>query len=121
MTLKQSPKITPELKSKILIQIISPNSNITQIAKSYNLSPKRLYHWRSIHNEVQQNLQISKEPPSKFIELKPTKSLNKALNSKHQDSNLSQISLTFNDISLSLKGNINTTSLLKILEALESC
>ena len=65
---------------------------------------------------MQQNPQISKNPPGNFIELKPHKSI-----IKDQDSNLSQISLTINNTSLSLKGNINTTSLLKILEALESC
>lgn len=40
---------TPELKSEILSKVIIPGAVISQIAKSYNLSPKNLYNWRNHH------------------------------------------------------------------------
>ena len=113
-----------KLKSKILAEILLPNSFIPKIAKKYNLSSTTLYGWRSYHRKLNCESKIS-DTKNNFIELLPEKELsNKSLplllpTSKSKNPKLSEISLIFNDISLSLKGNINTSSLIKILSALE--
>lgn len=106
--------ITRELKSQILAEILTGDAVIPQIAESYNLSPKRLYNWRNSYRKAQDS-KLAKSSDN-FVELKPIEAL-----SLRSDSNLSQISLTLNDVSLSLEGSISTTSLIKILGALESC
>lgn len=112
--------LTPELKSKIISEIIVPGVVISQIAKSYNLSPKNLYNWRDHHlkkfNKPKRDQKLSiAESSNNFIELKHSDSTLP----KPSSSNLSQISLTLNNISLSLKGDIKTSSLIKILAVLE--
>jgi len=113
-------KIPPKLKSQVLVEILSPNSSIPKIAKKHNLSSTTLYGWRSDYKKL--NCESSDVAKNNFIELLPKESDNKSLLlPKSKDSKLSEISLMFNNISLSLKGNINTSSLIKILNALESC
>lgn len=122
-------KIPPKLKSQILEEILLPDSFIPKIAKKYNLSATTLYGWRSYHRKLNCESKISDVTKNNFIELLPEEELdNRSLplsplsSPKSKDPKLSEISLMFNNISLSLKGNINTSSLIKILSALEeSC
>jgi len=122
LVLSSIKSITPELKSKILSEIIVPGVVISQIAKSYNLSPKNLYNWRNHYfrklgePRKAQKLSSSVKSSNQFIELKPYPDL---ILPEASSSNLSQISLTLNNISVSLKGNIKTASLIKILAVLE--
>ena len=135
----QHGKIPLELKSQILAEILLPDASVSKIARKYDLSSTTLYGWRNDHIKKiglnsKNNQQSSNISENNFIELIPEEDsspkeeslLNKsppptlpiipgACNSK-----LSEISLIFNNnISLSLKGNIGKSSLIKILSALE--
>lgn len=122
----QGKRISLKLKSQILAEILLPNASIPIIAQKHNLSSTTLYGWRINHNrKINQNLSNNQESPAapenNFIEIlsKGEPLSSKALTPKTGNSKLSEISLTLNNISLSLKGNIGTSSLIKILSALE--
>ena len=83
-------------------------------------------HFKKMSQDLENNQLLSKSPENKFIELACEEDLlsNKILSStatdKNKNSKLSAISLIFNnDISLSIKGNIKTSSLMKIINCLE--
>ena len=127
----QAKRVDLKLKSKILAEILLPNSSISKIAKRHNLSSTILYvlrmdHFKKMSQDLENNQLLSKSPENKFIELACEEDLlsNKILSStatdKNKNSKLSAISLIFNnDISLSIKGNIKTSSLMKIINCLE--
>ena len=119
----QAKRASRELKSKVLAEILLPDSFIPKVAKKYNLSATTLYGWRINHNKkLNQDLEDPRSTPeNKFIELLPEE-LDKSslpLSSSIYRSKLSEISLTLGGISLSIKGNIGTSSLIKILHAIE--
>ena len=122
----QAKRLPSKLKFQILSEILLPNASIPKIAKKHDVSSTTLYGWRSNHiKKISQNLK------NNFIELLPEEDLPKEANSSldkaippiskiDNTSKLSEISLTFNNnISLSLKGNINSSSLIKIINCLE--
>lgn len=132
----QAKRIDPKLKSRILSKILLPDASIPKIAKEYNLSSTTLYGWRIDYVKKLtfdlKNNQESKDSVSNFIELVSSDSLDQkkelisseALPSvsvaKNGNSKLSEISLIFNNnISLSLKGNINSLLLIKMINCLE--
>jgi transposase-like protein len=136
----QAKRLPTKLKSQILSEILSPNASIPEIAKKYDVSSTTLYGWRSNHiKKTIQNLkntqELSKDQNNNFIELLPEEDLPQKANSSpdkiippiykmDNPSKLSEISLTFNNnISLLLKGNINSSTLIKIINCLreESC
>ena len=116
MSLKQSKRgsgiitVTSELKSKILDEILKEGSSIPAIAKSYNLSPKRLYNWRKQAKCLKSDVSGSGFVELRAIDVKSGKCFN-----------ISRVSLAINDISLSVDGDISSSALMKILEALGSC
>jgi transposase-like protein len=114
----QGSGVPDKLKSEILVEILLPNSSIPAIAKKYNLSSATLYGWRSNHNRsinhITRKQESSTVPANNFIELLPEEVTPKLENQK-----LSEISLTFNNIALSINGNISTSSLTKMLNILE--
>lgn len=116
---KQAKRITAKLKSRIMSEILLPGASIPRIAEKYDLSSATLYGWRTCHNKrLDQGSDDFGSKGGGFIELLPEES-GKLLSSK---SKLSQISLILGDISLSIKGSVKTSSLVKILTALEeSC
>lgn len=122
---KSNRRLPSKLKSKILAEILSPNSFIPKIAKKYNVSSTTLYGWRIDHNKkLNQNLESQRSvPENNFIELLPEESDKSSLLSPSiSKSKLSEISLTLGSVSLSIKGSVGTSSLIKILDALEeSC
>lgn len=133
----QAKRIDSKLKSKILSKVLLPDASIPKIAKEYNLSSTTLYGWRIDHIkkltfDLKNNQELSKDSGSNFIELVSGDSRDhkeKLISSKippsvcvakNSNSKLSEISLMFNNnISLSLKGNINSSSLIKIINCLE--
>ena len=135
----QHGKIPLELKSQILAEILLPDASVSKIAKKYDLSSTTLYGWRNDHiKKTSQNSGNNQQslgaPENNFIELIPEEdsspkeesSLSKSppptlpIMPRASNSKLSEISLIFNNnISLSLKGNIGKSSLIKILSALE--
>jgi transposase-like protein len=124
----QSKIIAPKLKSQVLSEILLADASIPRIAKKYDLSSTTLYGWRIDHKKkLNQNLDSSGSEAleDKFIELLPEEELDKSSLSpsiSKSNSKLSEISLMLGNISLSIKGNVETSSLVKILAALEeSC
>lgn len=124
----QAKRIAPKLKSQVLSKILLPDASIPKIAKKYDLSSTTLYGWRIDHKKkLNQNLNNSgsEAPEDKFIELLPEEELDKSSLSPpifKSNSKLSEISLMLGNISLSIKGNVEISSLVKILAALEeSC
>ena len=136
----QAKRIDPKLKTKILNKILLPDASIPKIAKEYNLSSTTLYGWRIDHvkkltQDLKNNQELSKASENNFIELVSQDGLEQKEDLlcaktppsicavKNNNSKLSEISLIFNNnISLSLKGNINSLSLIKIINCLEeSC
>lgn len=132
----QARRIDPKLKSKILSKILLPDASIPRIAKEYNLSSTTLYGWRIDHvKKVTQNLRnnqkLSKTSENNFIELVSEDDLEQRedlisprktplISEVKNSSKLSEISLIFNNnTSLLLKGNINSSSLIKIINCLE--
>lgn len=130
----QAKRLPTKLKSQILSEILLPNASITKIAKKHDVSSTTLYGWRS--NHVKKTTQeLSKDQKNNFIELLPAEDLPQEANSSpdktippiykmDNPSKLSEISLTFNNnISLLLKGDINSSTLIKIINCLveESC
>lgn len=131
----QAKRIDPKLKSKILNKILLPDASIPKIAKEYNLSSTTLYGWRIDHIkkltfDLKNNQGLSKTSENNFIELVSEDDLVQkegpispkvpSISEVKNNSKLSEISLLFNNnISLSLKGNINSSSLIKIINCLE--
>ena len=115
----QAKKITPKLKLQIMSEILLPDASIPDIARKYGLSSTTLYSWRVDHNKKLNegsNNSGSKVSGDGFIELLAIES------DKSSISKLSEISLILGNISLSIKGKVKISSLIKILNALEeSC
>lgn len=116
----QAKRVDPKLKSEILNKILLPYASIPRIAEEYDLSSATLYSWRMNH------LKNNQEIKNNFIELVEQDLVKEdsliktsSASSTHKANNLSKISLIFNNISLSLKGNISTSSLTRILAILE--
>ena len=102
---RSNSKISAAIKSNVLQEILAPNCKFEAIAKNYNLSTKTLYRWRQDHfDETKQKPLAS----NNFIELV-------ANSSKSADPKLSKISLSINNISLSISGSISNSCLTKIL------
>ena len=110
----QAKRIEPKLKSRIMSEILLPGASIPDIARKYDLSSTTLYGWRIDYNKkLGQGSEVS---GGGFIELLSEES------DKSPKSNLSEVSLMICDISLSIKGCVKVSSLVKILGALEeSC
>ncbi len=133
----QAKRINPELKSKILSKILLPDASIPKIAKEYNLSSTTLYGWRIDHvkkitQDLKNNQELSKDSGSNFIELVSEDALDQEGGllstkippsvsvAKNSNLRLLEISLIFNNnILLSLKGNINSSLLIKMINCLE--
>ena len=133
----QAKRVDQKLKSKILREILLPNSSIPKIAKNYDLSSTTLYGWRLDHikklsKDLRNTEGLSETSKNNFIELVSednvdqrddllsSKILPSVSVSKNSPTRLSEISITLNNnISLSLKGNINSFTLIKIINSLE--
>ena len=131
----QAKRIDPKLKSEILNKILLPDASIPKIAKEYNLSSTTLYGWRidrikKLTFDLKNNQELSKASENNFIELVSEDELAQKedltspkiplISEVKNNSKLSEISLmSTNNISLSLKGNINILLLIKIVNLLE--
>ena len=133
----QAKRVDSKLKSKILREILLPNSSIPKIAKNYDLSSTTLYGWRLDHikklsKDLRNTEGLSETSKNNFIELVSADNVDQRDDlvsreilpsvsvSKNSPSRLSEISIRFNNnISLSLKGNINSFTLIKIINSLE--
>ena len=101
-------KISAAIKSKVLQDILAPNCKFRAIAKKYNLSTTTLYSWRQDHfKKIKYKPLVS----NNFVELITSPP-------KDTEPELSKISLSINNISLSISGSISNSCLTKILSIL---
>lgn len=132
----QAKRVPPKLKSQILAEILLPDSSIYKIAKKHDLSSTTLYSWRmdyfkEMNENLKNNGELSNNLEDNFIELALEEGLSQGEDvlssetmpaipaSKDSKAKLSEISLIFNDdVSLSLKGDIKTSLLMRIINCL---
>lgn len=83
---------------------------ITTCKKSYGISVKTLYSWRSRQKSEQIKKKVTNNSNNQFVEL-----------SVHNNEHiiLNKAELVFNNFSLLLEGNIKSTKLLEIIKILE--
>ena len=111
---KRNKQIKSKLKSQILVELLSPGSSITKLAKSYNVSRSSLHKWRRDHkisdqhnSEVQQT--ACNNGTGHFVELSVKKS----------NFDLRKASLIFDNFSISIEGKVSSSKLFEILKVLE--
>ena len=109
--------IAPDLKSKVMEEILVPGVFVPDVAKKYGICSTTLYRWRREYNK---KMVLNNSVRNNFVELvSKESSKDVVLNSRSK--NLSEISLKFGDISLSIDGFLTVESLSKLLNCLESC
>lgn len=111
MTLSEK-KLTKAEKDQILQVSYEPGCIISELAKQYGISSKIIYNWRSKKKSV---LATSESTTPDFIELSVNLPFKKAVS-------LKRAVLEFNNLSISIDGNIKSSTLLQMLNILEeSC
>ena len=126
---KSRKQVAEGIKAKILLELFAPGCVVSQLAKSYDVSESVLYKWRRAGGLFGANhLSQALLNESKFIELsvhqdsspsseKTTDAAN--LQSNLQATKLQKVSLTYENLSLSVEGYISSTNLFAILQILE--
>lgn len=102
--------ITEAQKSQIISESYKTVCIISQLAKSYGISVKTLYSWRSRQKSERIKKEVSNNSNNQFVELSVQNNENIVLN---------KAELIFNKFSLLLEGNIKSTKLLEIIKVLE--
>ncbi|MCC8369571.1 MAG: transposase [Rickettsia endosymbiont of Oxypoda opaca] len=102
--------ITEAQKSQIISESYKTGCIISQLAKSYGISVKTLYSWRSRQKSERIKKEVSNNSNNQFVELSVQNNENIVLN---------KAELIFNNFSLLLEGNIKSTKLLEIIKVLE--
>jgi transposase-like protein len=125
--LKRFAQLEPSLKAKILSESMKPGCVISDLARSYGISPARLYGWRSDlkyistsnDSKFETKLDSKTEVASKFVEL--------TLNSEEIDCNthpqekafIKKAIITFDNFSMSLEGRVNKELVVHLLKLSE--
>lgn len=104
------PTITEAKRTQIISESYKPGCIISQLAKSYGISVKTLYSWRSRQKSKQIKKEVSNNSNNQFVELSVGHNEHIILN---------KAELVFNNFSLLLEGNIKSTKLLEIIKILE--
>jgi transposase-like protein len=102
--------ITAEQKAQIISQSYAAGCVVSQLAKSYGISEKILYGWRSRDKSSRRKEEASNNLGNKFVELAVQET---------EYTILKKAELTFSNFSLSVEGNISSTKLLEIIRILE--
>lgn len=91
-----------------------PGCIISELAKQHGVPSKIIYNWRS-KKKKKSVVAISENPTPNFVELSVNPPLKKAVS-------LKRAVLEFNNLSISIDGNIKSSTLLQMLNILEeSC
>jgi len=106
----KSPIITEAQKSQIISESYKTGCVISHLAKSYGISVKTLYSWRSRQKHDKTEQAVSNNSNNQFVELSVGHNEHIILN---------KAELVFNNFSLLLEGNIKSTKLLEIIKILE--
>jgi len=101
-------------KEQILQASYEPECIITELAKQHGIPSRVIYDWRS-KNKAGSVVATSEKTPADFVELSVTDSVKKA-------ASLKKAVLEFNNLSISIDGNIKSSTLIQMLNVLEeSC
>ena len=107
-------KLTKAEKDQILQASYKPGCIISELAKQYGIPSRIIYDWRS-KKKAKSAVATSKNSESDFVELSVNMPLKKAVS-------LKRAVLEFNNLSISIEGNIKSSTLLQMLNILEeSC
>ncbi|WP_341790754.1 transposase [Rickettsia endosymbiont of Polydrusus tereticollis] len=105
--------ITAEQRAQIISESCVPGCIISKVARSYGISEKTLYGWRSRGKFSRRKAETSNNTGNKFVEL---------LVQEREYTLLKKAELTFSNFSLLIEGNISSTKLLEIVKILDgSC
>jgi len=144
---KKRHKISSEIKSRILAEVLKPRSNIPKIAKIYGISDGTIYRFRREAQKLTQNTNthepraLSSEKATttscadKFIELSicdsqdaelcegtntacPIMRTSTSTASTTSNVSLQKASFVFNDFSVVLEGKIKTSCMVDIIKVL---
>lgn len=139
---KRHKKIPESLKSKILAEALVPGRRIADLAKAHGIAAWTIYTWRKASTAESSDTALSSSKtkasivlPAKFVELSVESAMDSNLNatSSHSAdstkfryganpcsrSTLQKASLTFKHFSCALEGRINTSTLLKVIKAID--
>lgn len=107
-------KLTKSEEDQVLQESYEPGCIISELAKRYGIPPRLIYDWRS--KKKQESVETTPENPTPdFVELSVNTSFKKA-------PSLKRAVLEFNNLSISIEGNIKSSTLVQILTILEeSC
>lgn len=107
-------KLTKSEKFQILEESYEPGCIISELAKQYGISSKIIYDWRS--KKKKKSVEVTSESSTPdFVELSVNPPLKKAVS-------LKRTVLEFNNLSISIDGNIKSSTLLQMINILEeSC
>lgn len=103
--------ISVETKTQILSESFIPGCVISKLASNYGISAKTIYNWRKAYRSIAAR-EAETDDHNLFVEL--------SVSNKEQHI-LKKSELIFNDIILSIEGNINSSHLVAIIRILESC
>lgn len=119
-------KISSQIKSQILSEALMPGCIIAELAKFHDISPSHIYRWRKkqkLTESASVKARAGLEDTNNFVELSLQGSTDSSTThfeaSSKSCSTLSKASLTFNDFSLVIEGNIKGASLFAIVQLLE--
>jgi transposase-like protein len=113
--MKQSAiKLTTSEQDQILQASYEPGCIISELARQHGIPSRFIYHWRS-KKKKKSVMEISTTPTLDFVELSVNQPFKKAVS-------LKRAVLEFNNLSISIDGNIKSSILLQMLNILEeSC
>ena len=108
---KKRHKISPKQRALITSKSFRPGCVITELAKSYGVTPGVIYRWRNNHKSKNLDSQTSAISSDNFLEVVVTGS---------KPMMLQKADLVFEDMSLLVQGKISGSKLLAIVKALEA-
>ena len=139
---KRRKQIPAGLKSKILAEALTPGCRVRDLAKTYGIAAWTIYTWLkaapvksgntntvSSNSKVTTNPVAIAEPFAKFMELSveiakdshldQALSRNAGCDNSNSSSSLQKASLTFKGFSCVLEGRIKSSTLLKVIKAID--
>lgn len=118
MNNKSRRDITSDQRKEIVLKSYVPGCIISEVARSYGISKKTLYGWRSRSKKARRDEAIVNNSGNKFVEL----SIEKTPAQETKYTILKKAELTFSNFSLSIEGSVSSSKLLEIIQILDrSC
>lgn len=123
--MKKRRTVSALMREKILSEAEMPGVTISEVAAKYKIRKGLLYRWRSARSKdnVRKSAKLAKREndstPADFIELRINQDEPKSTTSQYSKKLLKRLILEFDDISLSIDGNINSGKVMDLIRILE--